>query len=819
MSGVLRKSWATTLHNCSLNPAYRTDLLRPAKRFASSYNKTQLPRSLLVASEEIQDALVTGKPIVALETALVTHGMPYPENLRTALSIERCVRESGAIPATIGVLKGRIHVGLSQMQLEQLADIRNTPSSKVSRRDISAVCATKGNGGTTIAGTMVIAHMTGIKVFSTGGLGGVHRGGENSLDISADLTELGRTPVAVLAGGIKSILDIGRTLEYLETQGVPVITYGRSKEFPAFFSPRSGFQSAYNAPTPLEAAKIIYYGDLLGMENGYVFGCPIPEEYAEAGERIQMAVDLAVEESRLNGLDKRGKEVTPWLLNRVYELTGGLSLENNVALIENSARIGGKVAVEYARLRTEKLDVTQNSSPFPGPRPVFSEKDSNINLKAYIAGHATSAQKQASKVPKQAKVAIVGGAAVDIISKAGLNSPVLRSTAPGTVRNYLGGVARNVAEATHRIRVSLSEASSDDVLLVAPIGDDSFGTIVQNGLTSLGMRTDGLIHVSNPSSSGTAVCNMVLDGSGDLVGGVADMDIINELKSENILPILNEANPSLLAFDSNISVRTMTDLCVWAKKQNITTFVEPTSVIKSTRIVDVLEEICKTGQTDLPGTMLPSALTYISPNILELQQIYESLEAKLAQRPFLRDWWWSVIDDLGLDQDYLSQLAILSKQRISEVATSDNETLDFLTEKGVARMAVQLLPFFQYIFIKCGKAGVLLAMRTPNTPAQQWNSEKSDPRRAKQVIFSGRSSIFTLKHYPAISLEASSVVNVTGAGDSLVGSLLASISSNPDIMQSPELVDKMIHRAQQAAVLTLGSNLAVSPELGSVAHF
>ncbi|KAG9045515.1 hypothetical protein FS842_001167, partial [Serendipita sp. 407] len=525
-----------------------------------------------VISEEIQDALATGKPIVALETALVTHGMPQPENLKTALSIEGCVRASGAIPATIGILNGHIHVGLSRAQIEQLSDTRNFPSSKISRRDIAAVCARKGNGGTTIAGTMVIAHLAGIKVFSTGGLGGVHRGGEDSLDVSADLTELGRTPVAVIAGGIKSILDIGRTLEYLETQGVPVVTYGRTRGFPAFFSPRSGFESPYNVETPLEAANIIHHGDLLGLKNGYMFGCPIPEEYAEAGERIQRAVDQAVEESTLNGMDKRGKEVTPWLLNRVYELTGGASLENNVALIENSARIGGKIAVEYAKLQAGKADSTQNLGPFLDFATVVPNGSPGIDPNVRAIERFTSDPDQKVKPTKPAKVVVVGGAAVDVISKAdgsSSGSSAVRSTVPGTVKNYLGGVARNVAEATHRICASTSETGSDEVLLVAPVGSDSFGTIVRDGTASLGMRADGLLQVS-PSTSpkGTAVCNMVLDGSGDLISGVADMDIISDLKFEAILPVLEKERPSLLAFDSNISVETMSDLCNWAKKRD-----------------------------------------------------------------------------------------------------------------------------------------------------------------------------------------------------------------------------------------------------------
>ncbi|KAG5638659.1 hypothetical protein H0H81_011211 [Sphagnurus paluster] len=306
---------------------------------------------------EVQEALCTNKPVVALETALVTHGFPYPENLKLALSLEKIVRSTGCIPATIGFIRGRVKIGLEEADLQRLAD-RDTQASKISRRDIAAAIAMKADGGTTCSSTLVFAALAGIKVFATGGLGGVHRGGENcmsntspgvtnafsinplAMDVSADLNELTRCPVGLVSSGVKSILDIGRTLEYLETLGVPVFTYGPSREFPAFFSRHSGFNAPWGVNDPVTAANIIHTQWQLGMNNGALIAVPIPPEFEEVGMSIQKAVDQAVAESEDNGVSKKGKQATPWLLNRVAELTQGTSLVSNIALLENSALIG-----------------------------------------------------------------------------------------------------------------------------------------------------------------------------------------------------------------------------------------------------------------------------------------------------------------------------------------------------------------------------------------------------------------------------------------------------------------------------------------------
>ncbi|XP_042693713.1 pseudouridine-metabolizing bifunctional protein C1861.05-like isoform X3 [Centrocercus urophasianus] len=295
----------------------------------------------------IQEALVEGRPVVALESTIITHGMSYPQNLSMAREVEKIVMRNGAVPATIGILKGQIHVGLTDEELQFLASSKNVV--KVSRRDLPYVLSKGLSGGTTVSGTMIAAHKAGIPVFVTGGIGGVHRGGENTLDVSADLTELGRTPVAVVSAGVKSILDIGRTLEYLETQGVCVAAFGESRMFPAFFSSQSGFQAPYHVQDEEEAAELIASALGLGLSSGVLIAVPCPQKQAASSQLIEDAIQQALSEARSKGIS--GKELTPFLLQRINELTNGKSLDSNLALIQNNARVGSCIAVALSKLQ------------------------------------------------------------------------------------------------------------------------------------------------------------------------------------------------------------------------------------------------------------------------------------------------------------------------------------------------------------------------------------------------------------------------------------------------------------------------------------
>lgn len=297
-------------------------------------------------STEVQQALKTGLPIVALESTIISHGMPFPQNLKTALKVEKIIREESAVPATIAILNGRIKIGLSQHELEQFA--KQTAQIKVSRRDLPLVISQKQSGGTTVAATMICAKLAGIAVFVTGGIGGVHRESENTMDISADLMELAQTNVAVVCAGIKSILDIPRTLEYLETQGVPVIGY-KTEEFPAFYTPSSGSLVQSRLDTPEEIAHCMKIKWKLGLDGGIVIGNPVQEQDAMDASIIQQAISEALRDAAQKQIE--GKNVTPFLLERINRLTMGESLKSNISLVCNNAHLGAKIAVAYQTQR------------------------------------------------------------------------------------------------------------------------------------------------------------------------------------------------------------------------------------------------------------------------------------------------------------------------------------------------------------------------------------------------------------------------------------------------------------------------------------
>eukprot|EP00698_Gefionella_okellyi_P005506 TRINITY_DN1502_c0_g1_i9.p1 TRINITY_DN1502_c0_g1~~TRINITY_DN1502_c0_g1_i9.p1 ORF type:complete len:434 (+),score=92.52 TRINITY_DN1502_c0_g1_i9:84-1385(+) len=361
-------------------------------------------------SDEVTAAKRANKPIVALESTIVSHGMPYPQNVQTAREVEAIIRAQGAVPATIAILDGVICVGLSPADLEKLGKL-GTQVMKVSRRDLAYVVSQRAHGATTVAATMMIAHMVGIRVFVTGGIGGVHRGGEVSMDVSADLTELAQTPVAVVCAGVKSLLDIPRTLEYLETQGVGVITY-RSKEFPAFFTPHSGCESPLSASSTGDIAAMLDASARLGLQSSVVVAVPIREADAADAATAEQAIQTALREADEKHV--RGKEITPFLLKRVNELTKGASLKANIALIKHNAEIGAQIASQLndMLLSTSRPSTTATAAP-------------------------------------SAKVTVVGGAVTDVMCTPA-DELLVGTSNPGHIEHRFGGVGRNIAEALAR---------------------------------------------------------------------------------------------------------------------------------------------------------------------------------------------------------------------------------------------------------------------------------------------------------------------------------------------------------------------------------
>ena len=300
----------------------------------------------LDVAPEVAQAIAQGKPVVALESTIISHGMPYPQNVETALKVESIIRENGAVPATIAILGGRLKAGLSPEEIEYLGK-KGHDVAKASRRDIAVLAARGADGATTVATTMMIAHMAGIKLFATGGIGGVHRGAETTMDISADLEELGQTDVMVVCAGAKAILDLKLTLEYLETKGVPVLGY-QTQELPAFYTRTSGLKVDYQVDSPEMLAKILKTQHDLGLHGGILVTNPIPEQYSMDADAINAVIDQAIAEAQEKGI--HGKETTPFLLAKVKEITGGDSLEANIQLVFNNAKLAAQTAAAYAKL-------------------------------------------------------------------------------------------------------------------------------------------------------------------------------------------------------------------------------------------------------------------------------------------------------------------------------------------------------------------------------------------------------------------------------------------------------------------------------------
>ena len=303
------------------------------------------PDQLIDTSPEVRDALAAGRPVVALESTIITHGMPYPANLETARAVEAIVRAEGAVPATIAVIGGRIKVGLSEEALDRFGSAKTVV--KASRRDLAAAIVAKADASTTVAATMAVAARAGIAIFATGGIGGVHRGAETTFDISADLVELSRTPVTVVSAGCKSILDIAKTLEFLETQSVPVVGYG-TDEFPAFFARSSGFKLDHRFDTPEEIAALIGTERRLGSTSGILVANPIPQADALDAKEMEAEISVALREAEKAGVGQ--KDVTPFILQRLHAASGGRTLGPNIALIKNNAALGAKIAAALARL-------------------------------------------------------------------------------------------------------------------------------------------------------------------------------------------------------------------------------------------------------------------------------------------------------------------------------------------------------------------------------------------------------------------------------------------------------------------------------------
>ncbi|XP_055845813.1 uncharacterized protein LOC129911856 [Episyrphus balteatus] len=492
--------------------------LQPLRRSFTTH------KSLTDVHPSVQNALNKQQPIVALESTIITHGMPYPQNLETALEVEEIVRSQGVTPATIAILNGRIKVGLSSQDLKELAWTDPKNVIKCSRRDLPVVVGNSLSGGTTVAGTMIIANMVGIRIFATGGIGGVHREGENTMDISADLVELGRTPVCVVSSGVKSILDIPRTLEFLETQGVCVSTF-RSPGgcFPDFYTTDSGCKVPYNVDTPDEAAKLVQSLVDLKLESGMLIAVPVPIEHAMDKQEINEAIKKALLEAKENGIE--GKAVTPFLLAAISKLTQGKSLASNMALIRNNAKVAAQIAKAYCKTSS--------------PRRCESGQNPPV---------------------------VIGGSILDLSMTLQDDFKLDGATYDVRVKQTAGGVGRNLAEGIYKLYGSAN--------FISAIGNDELGASLLNLIPE--PLTADIAKVPNKS---TSLCSVIFDKCGDCKIVLGNMEIHRSISPELILK--NEDilfQTPLIVMDANLPLETMETLLTIANKHKKPVFFETTDM-------------------------------------------------------------------------------------------------------------------------------------------------------------------------------------------------------------------------------------------------
>ncbi|GAB7323168.1 hypothetical protein MBLNU13_g05667t1 [Cladosporium sp. NU13] len=762
----------------------------------------------LQVSEEVQQALAENRPVVALESTIYTHGFPYPANVELASKLELLVRMGGGVPATIGVLDGVARVGLSTDELIRLASSANTGTNalKVSRRDLGYALGLKDengrpyNGGTTVSATSILAHLAGVKVFATGGLGGVHRGVEETMDISADLTELGRTPIAVVSAGCKSFLDIPRTVEYLETQGVAVATFADGRtgkvEFPAFYSRESGVPSPMVVQDANEAANMIHAHHSLGLQSGLVFGNPIPREVEVPFERMEVAILQAIAEATAAGAS--GSKATPYILAKIKELTGDESIVANRALIEANVTMGTNVAKALAQIEA-------NHIPAAGIMlPAFDQKAPSTVV--------ASSQSSSSALAKSSKsnVFVAGILAVDYSCdhqpRSSTTSALeMHTSNPARIGQSLGGVGHNVARA--------ASLMGSDVRFCSAVGDDLSGKAALAALSQEGLDSAAVKVMPVEASRRTAQYISVNEQNKDLAIAMADMSILNvpEAGEENVIqqafvdlwePQLNESKPTHLVVDANWPPAYLQMWLTAASTIGAHVTFEPVSNAKST-IPFELPAVPGQEQVDTLPAFPNHAISLASPNSYELAAMHTAARERGF---FERQDWWEVIDSLGIPS---------TGARVAMAMATSSDLVD----QGIPQQSVQLLPFIPSICTKLGSKGVLVAQLLKADDPRLTSGEYAPYilSRCNNDTEStlGVGGVYMRLFPPSEQVEAAEIVSVNGVGDTFVGTLVAQLAKAK--AQGVEKgVEECIDVAQKAAVLTLKSAQAVSPELSAL---
>lgn len=757
-------------------------------------------------SDEVRHAVESNIPVVALESTIITHGLPYPENIEMALSVEDIIRDNGAVPATIAFVHGVPTIGVDKKDLQLLGDDVN--NVKISRRDIPNVISRKLTGGTTIAATMILANKAGIDVFSTGGLGGVSRP-YSLMDVSADLDELSKTPVAVVCSGPKSILDIGRTIEYLETKGVPVSTYiddymkqnldpsiiDRINELqksndtkklnelnsvweslkinvPGFYVRDSGFRSPYVWESPSIAANMIFNGKYgMEMENGYVFCAPAPVEVAMDKTFIDKIIDEAQDLAEKNGI--YGKHLTPFMLKTLYEKTNGKSAEVNVAFVKNNAELGARISVELSNLKDGKTSTFQ-------PINIVNKKQELKQMNV-----------------KDSASVVVGSAALDTTCKFDNTNIKAKDSNPGKITNKsVGGVGFNIA-----LAATCSNPLRPVILITALNTGDIAGSTIVSKFAKSGMNIDGIINIS---SENTAQYISMHDQNGNLELACADMDIIEKMPNELVIGMINEHHPEYILMDANISIALMNQIINTFPNTNI--IIEPTSGVKCAKL----------GKCNLP--VFPnSPIELITPTVAELSTIYDSLKNNEKFEDI--DGWFNILDSLGIRADFRERLVHASHKF---------PVIKKYLQNGVLQQSFQLLPYFRTQIIKDGKDGVLLVQITTeaakvNQLLSKHNSNYADSRLTFSTFTiasdAGRHDLgVVIQHFPTPEVvPAEQIQSVTGAGDSLVGYLLGHITAGAldfkTDTQGQQSREALVMDSQRAALASLLTVEAVNEEM------
>lgn len=706
--------------------------------------------SCMRVNPEVKHALEANMPIVALESTIITHGLPYPANIEMAKEVESIIRSRGCVPATMGYLNGECVVGLNNEDLEQIGD-PNSAKMKVSRRDIATVLARKITGGTTIATTMDLCNRVGIDVFATGGLGGVSRPFE-LMDVSADLEELAQSPVGVVCSGPKSILDVGRTLEYLETKGVMVSTFIDDDMFeelirsgavnskrqamemiskgetlgvsvPGFYLRDSGVKSPYVFENAAMAAHLLYTSKFkMGLPAGQVFCVPAPKEV----ELNPILINRVIEESlaEADRLNVRGKALTPFLLGRINSVTKGASVKCNVEFVKNNAKMGCEIAKNLSELKTGETSDFQ---------PVVTEAQESSKLEEENENMLVQ--------PTLGSLAVIGSVAVDVVCKTQSEMPYMEDSNPGAVTESIGGVGFNVALATQM-------KSSNPVVFISKINkNDSSGQFIVNQMKALGMYNKGLVDSSDNS---TARYVSMHNGKGELIMACADMGIIETLQVDEVLPTLLQVQPRDVIIDANISVQLMSNL-VRAMENQCNFIYEPTSVVKCGKIGQV---------PDLP-VFPKSPFRLMTPTVNELQAMAERFKAEGKLDDI--QGWFNVLDAIGVSS-LRTKLDLLSHR---------DPLIKHYLNTGVFQIAFQLLPYFPCIVLKDGANGVTVFQINDQITAAQKERSQGSSWSLMTKPEAGRHDLgVTIEHFDAYPLSGQ-LKNVTGAGDALLGALVA----------------------------------------------